>query len=98
MISIELKKDGLCKGCNHADIEVMSVYGDNGAYSQLRCSHQNACERAYDIGFRSRESVELVEELKSFQEYPDQCQGCPNLPANGGSGVCYCIIGGRKWT
>lgn len=27
----------------------------------------------------------------------DPCQYCSNNPANGGSGICHCILGGMTW-
>lgn len=26
-------------------------------------------------------------------DIPAACMGCPNHPANGGSGICHCILG-----
>lgn len=28
-----------------------------------------------------------------FFKYNDLCENCPNYPANGGSGICHCILG-----
>ena len=30
--------------------------------------------------------------------YPDACKDCSNSPANGGSGICHCTLGGYKIT
>ena len=38
-----------------------------------------------------------VDEYKFFEyklkDKPDPCKNCPNNPANGGSGICHCILG-----
>lgn len=26
-------------------------------------------------------------------EIPESCRGCPQHPSNGGSGICFCILG-----
>ena len=31
-------------------------------------------------------------------DIPNACMGCPNHPANGGSGICHCILGSKEWT
>ena len=31
--------------------------------------------------------------VPSFGAIPKPCQGCPNHPSNGGSGVCHCTLG-----
>lgn len=31
--------------------------------------------------------------IPSTAAIPKPCQGCPNHPSNGGSGVCYCTLG-----
>lgn len=34
----------------------------------------------------------------NFNYVPESCRGCSNHPSNGGSGVCYCILGSPKIT
>ena len=31
-------------------------------------------------------------------DIPSACQGCPNHPSNGGSGICHCILGNPQIT
>lgn len=32
----------------------------------------------------------------TLSDVPDACKICPNHPSNGGSGVCFCIMGTQK--
>lgn len=32
---------------------------------------------------------------ESISNFPDACKSCSNNPANGGSGICHCILGQR---
>lgn len=32
----------------------------------------------------------------TLSDVPDACKTCPNHPSNGGSGVCFCIMGTQK--
>lgn len=34
--------------------------------------------------------------LKILKELPSVCENCSNNPANGGNGVCHCILGTPK--
>ena len=34
----------------------------------------------------------------TLSDVPDACKICPNHPSNGGSGVCFCIMGTHKLT
>ena len=37
--------------------------------------------------------VTLLPWVPSTAATPKPCQGCPNHPSNGGSGVCHCTLG-----
>lgn len=37
--------------------------------------------------------VMLLPWVPSTAATPKPCQGCPNHPSNGGSGVCHCTLG-----
>lgn len=33
-----------------------------------------------------------------LSQIPESCRGCPQHPSNGGSGICFCILGQPKIT
>ena len=37
-------------------------------------------------------------ETKSWSNIPPGCVHCSNHPSNGGSGICYCVIGTQTIT
>lgn len=44
--SILIHKEGLCEGCENADIEIQDLC----SIQYARCIHELACNRAYDHG------------------------------------------------
>ena len=34
----------------------------------------------------------------SLEYIPPACRGCSNHPSNGGTGICFCILGSREFT
>lgn len=42
--------------------------------------------------------LDVLNEATTKVGGPDSCRNCNNHPSNGGSGVCYCILGGIHWT
>jgi len=55
MIGIEIVKNGLCECCGEADIEITEFESADSTgwhYKKhfLRCKHEDACNRAYEIG------------------------------------------------
>lgn len=51
--------------------------------------------------FERGRSVRIIDSVSGFSSIPsytidnDPCKACPNNPANGGSGICHCILGNR---
>lgn len=35
----------------------------------------------------------IDDNVYTLSQTPRSCQGCPNHPVNGGSGICHCILG-----
>lgn len=46
LTEISIQKNGLCEGCAMADLEINELVG----YWYVKCEHENACNRAYDLG------------------------------------------------
>lgn len=63
--SIIIYKEGLCEGCEYAEIEIQNLYSLEKTYIQYaRCIHELVCSRAYDHG--------LHDGLKGKQRHVDE--------------------------
>lgn len=54
----------------------------------------NELFRRYFMGEFDRE-LELPRRDLAFMYSDDFCANCSNNPANGGSGICHCVLGNR---
>lgn len=62
----------------------------NRIKAQIMCGY-------IDLGTHDAFDIKLIDEaiaaLEKLKTVPDACRHCPNHPTNGGSGICFCILG-----
>lgn len=58
-----------------------------------RGKHSNDTQISYPETNKNYIGVPVVKPDISVKEYiPNVCKNCPNLPSNGGNGVCNCVM------
>lgn len=67
-------------------------HDDDSLRSFTERTHSLACQD-YFIGLLRRMDFLPEQENLLRSLIPESCQECPNLPLNGGSGICICTLG-----
>ena len=95
-----------CPECGHELLNVMiCTYPPIPKKECLNCgwSWEGKPEEIIRVPFGGNEEKIELNEIHTIREWPMQpsdagfessaCKYCSNNPANGGSGICHCIIG-----
>lgn len=66
-------------------------------YISKLCQAEKMAIQALELRIKEDKQNEVVTFdapwIRSSSVVPKSCQHCPNHPQNGGSGVCYCVLG-----
>ena len=71
-----------CFSCQYATADYEEYYGGGRRW------FVDGCQNGNDIW-----SEEKCKDYRSINAFSDNCRNCPNNPANGGSGICHCVLG-----
>ena len=72
---IDIKAAGICAGCTVADLETEWLEINGEKTWRIRCSHEEACERATDKSVIEQDDGALLG-TKIICELRPSCEGC----------------------
>lgn len=73
--------EAVCSSCRAEHRQLAEWLRELRAIKELTAYHPD-----YSVGIGSPLGIDL-------NKVPESCRGCPQHPSNGGSGICFCILG-----